>query len=115
MARVGPALGLPHAERASGVAPIAWLVRQLEAEQEPHEWPYRVRVRTMTETAALEPGDAIRLKATLSPPPGPALPGDYDFARAAWFQGLGAVGYATAAPELVASVVEPPLGLRATA
>ena len=34
MARVGPALGMPHAERASGVAPIAWLVRHLEAEQE---------------------------------------------------------------------------------
>ena len=33
------------------------------------------------------------MRATLSPPPGPALPGDYDFARAAWFQGLGAVGY----------------------
>ena len=230
MARVGPALGLPHAERASGVAPIAWLVRQLEAEQErwflwlpvmfgggialyfllpvepwtaaamlpvvaalavhltvargaiatlmtgallatalgiaaaklrtevvrapalarqvgpvdvygfvelvepraskgqrltirvtalekhePHEWPYRVRVRTMTETVALEPGNAVRLKATLSPPPGPALPGDYDFARAAWFQGLGAVGYATAAPELVTSAAEPPLGLRVTA
>src|SRR5688572_1074386 len=57
---------------------------------ESHDWPARVRVRTMTETADLEPGDAVRLKATLSPPPGPALPGDYDFARAAWFQGLGA-------------------------
>ena len=34
MARVGPALGMPHAERASGVAPIAWLARKLEAEQE---------------------------------------------------------------------------------
>ena len=55
----------------------------------------RVRVRTMTrERARCEPGDAVRLKATLSPPPGPALPGDYDFARAAWFQALGAVGYA---------------------
>ena len=82
---------------------------------EAHEWPARVRVRTMTEAAGLEPGDAVRLKATLSPPPGPALPGDYDFARAAWFQGLGAVGYATAAPEPVTSAVEPPLGLRATA
>jgi competence protein ComEC len=82
---------------------------------EPQEWPARVRVRTMTEAAELRPGDAIRLKATLSPPPGPALPGDYDFARAAWFQGLGAVGYATAAPELVTSAVEPPLGLRVTA
>src|SRR5262245_55757443 len=82
---------------------------------EAQEWPARVRVRTMTEAADLEPGDAIRLKATLSPPSGPALPGDYDFARAAWFQGLGAVGYATAAPEKVASSVEPPLGLRVTA
>ena len=56
---------------------------------ETHAWPYRVRIRTMTETSALEPGDAVRLRATLSPPPGPALPGDYDFARAAWFQALG--------------------------
>jgi competence protein ComEC len=83
--------------------------------QEPHAWPARVRVRTMTETADLQPGDAVRLKATLSPPPGPALPGDYDFARAAWFQGLGAVGYATAAPEPVTSAGEAPLTLRVSA
>ena len=100
--------------RASKGQRLTIRVTALE-KHEPHEWPYRVRVRTMTETAALEPGDAVRLKATLSPPPGPALPGDYDFARAAWFQGLGAVGYATAAPELAASAVEPPLGLRVTA
>ena len=77
--------------------------------------PYRVRVRTVTEAAALEPGDTVRLKATLSPPPGPALPGDYDFARAAWFQALGAVGYATAAPVIVTGLAEPPLSLRAIA
>ena len=100
--------------RASKGQRLTIRVTALE-KHEPHEWPYRVRVRTMTETAALEPGDAIRLKATLSPPPGPALPGDYDFARAAWFQGLGAVGYATAAPERMTSSVEPPLGLRVTA
>ena len=82
---------------------------------EAHAWPYRVRVRTMSEAAALEPGDAVRLKATLSPPPGPALPGDYDFARAAWFQALGAVGYSLSAPEIVADLAEPPLSLRALA
>src|SRR5262245_16669182 len=82
---------------------------------EAQEWPARVRVRTMTEAVGLRPGDASRIKATLSPPPGPALPGDYDFARAAWFQGLGAVGYATAAPEPVTSAVEAPIGLRVTA
>ena len=70
---------------------------------EKHEaqaWPARVRVRTLAENSALKPGDAVRVKATLSPPPGPALPGDYDFARAAWFQGLGAVGFAKAAAEI---------------
>ncbi len=85
---------------------------------EKHEqdaWPTRVRVRTLTETTTLEPGDGIRLKATLSPPPGPALPGDYDFARAAWFQGLGAVGYSRAAPERSARLGEAPLVLRLSA
>jgi competence protein ComEC len=83
--------------------------------QEAHAWPYRVRVRTLAETSALEPGDAVRLRATLSPPPGPALPGDYDFARAAWFQALGAVGYSTSAPAIVADTSEPPLSLRVIA
>ena len=90
------------------------LVTALE-KHEADAWPYRVRVRTMTEASALEPGNAVRVKATLSPPPGPALPGDYDFARAAWFQALGAVGYSTSAPAIVADLSEPPLYLRAIA
>jgi competence protein ComEC len=53
---------------------------------EAHAWPARVRVVTRAENKAVRPGDAVRLKATLNPPPGPSLPGDYDFARAAWFQ-----------------------------
>ena len=81
----------------------------------PEAWPYRVRVRTMIEHAELKPGDAVRLKATLSPPPGPSLPGDYDFARAAWFQALGGVGYAPAAAELDTEADEPPLSLRVSA
>jgi competence protein ComEC len=79
---------------------------------EAHAWPARVRVRTVAKNSALKPGDAVRLKATLNPPPGPSLPGDHDFARAAWFQGLGAVGYATTAAELDANAPEPPLALR---
>jgi competence protein ComEC len=42
---------------------------------------------------------AIKLRATLAPPAIPALPGDYDFARAAWFAGLGGVGFALTRPE----------------
>jgi competence protein ComEC len=61
---------------------------------EARQWPLRVRVRAATANAELRPGDAVRIRATLTPPPWPSLPGDYDFARAAWFQGLGAVGFA---------------------
>ena len=39
------------------------------------------------------PGRFVRCWSVLRPPPGPALPGDYDFRRQAWFQQLGAVGY----------------------
>lgn len=49
--------------------------------------------------AAPSPGQAVRLEAILDPPPGPAAPGAYDFARDAWFEGIGAVGIADAAPE----------------
>lgn len=38
-------------------------------------------------------GRFVRCWGVLRPPPGPSVPGDYDFQRQAWFQGLGAVGY----------------------
>jgi competence protein ComEC len=40
----------------------------------------------------LSEGAMIRLGARLMPPPGPAVPGGYDFARVAWFDGIGATG-----------------------
>lgn len=67
---------------------------------EPEKRPHRVRIRIMTAVPDLRPGDAIRLNATLASPSLPALPGAYDFARAAWFSGLGGVGYARARPEI---------------
>ena len=85
---------------------------------EKHEagaWPLRVRIVTRAETAGLKPGDVVRVKATLNPPPGPTLPGDYDFARAAWFKGLGAVGYAGAAAAIDPHAPAPTLAQRAGA
>ena len=41
-----------------------------------------------------EPGQRVRLRAVLRPPPEPVAPGAYDFARRAYFQGLGGVGFA---------------------
>ena len=79
---------------------------------EAHAWPVRVRVVTRVENKALRPGDAVRLKATLNAPPGPSLPGDYDFARSAWFKRLGAVGYSDGPAEIDVNAAGPPLALR---
>ena len=38
------------------------------------------------------PGGVIAARVRLMPPPGPALPGAYDFSRTAWFSGWGATG-----------------------
>ncbi|MDX2201150.1 MAG: ComEC/Rec2 family competence protein [Hyphomicrobiaceae bacterium] len=91
-------------------------IRPLKIERvEPGTLPYRIRVRTLREAPDLKPGDAVRLSARLSPPPTPALPGDYDFARTAWFARLGAVGYAAGAAETLADPPAAPAGLRAWA
>ena len=64
--------------------------------------PARVRVRVMVGADGIGPGDRVALLARLSPPPGPAAPGAFDFARRAWFQGLGAVGFSYGKPKSVA-------------
>jgi competence protein ComEC len=40
----------------------------------------------------IAPGSRIDVRARLAPPPPMSLPGTYDFARDAWFQGIGGVG-----------------------
>ena len=57
------------------------------------------------------PGAMIRVTTLLDPPPGPAAPGAYDFARDAWFEGVGGVGLAMRPPELL-EWGPPPLLLR---
>lgn len=63
--------------------------------------PGRLRIRLREMTQEWRPGQRIRLRAVLMPPPAPAAPGAYDFSRQAWFQGIGAVGYAVGAPRLL--------------
>jgi competence protein ComEC len=117
-ARVGPIDIYGHVElvepRAAEGQRLTIRVTAMER-HEAQSWPSRVRVRTMAENAALQPGDPVYLKATLSPPPGPALPGDHDFARAAWFQGLGAVGYARRAARVEPSSAQSPFSLQMSA
>jgi competence protein ComEC len=60
------------------------------------ETPFAVvkpqRVRVTFKGAAPRAGDHVTGQARLTPPPQPAFPGGYDFARDAYFLGLGAVG-----------------------
>ncbi|MEF8762171.1 DUF4131 domain-containing protein, partial [Stenotrophomonas sp. A3_2] len=53
-----------------------------------------VRIRLRDETPAPAPGDRIRLRALLRPPPSPAYPGAWDMRRQAFFDGMGAYGTA---------------------
>lgn len=59
--------------------------------------PALVRVNLRKAPEGLTPGDRIRLRARLQRPMGPALPGAFDFARQAWFERLGAVGFSLGA------------------
>jgi competence protein ComEC len=52
---------------------------------------------------AFAPGEWISLRAILYPPPAPAMPGAYDFQRRAYFDRLGAVGFAVSPPLRVAA------------
>ncbi len=62
--------------------------------------PAVVRIRTMSSRLHAAPGDRIRIKANLSPPAKPALPGGFDYARTAWFESVGGVGYSFSAPTI---------------
>lgn len=50
-------------------------------------------VRVTTHGSVPRPGDAVTMLARLAPPMPPPLPGGYDFARVAWFSGVGASGF----------------------
>ena len=80
----------------------------------PAETPHRIRITVAAEggpESAPAPGTPISVVALVNPPPGPASPGAYDFARDAWFGGVGGVGLATEQPVLTA-LPEPPSRLR---
>jgi competence protein ComEC len=54
----------------------------------------RVNLDADKATDALRPGATVRIRSWLMPPPPMAVPGAYDFARAAWFARIGGTGRA---------------------
>ena len=73
--------------------------------------PRRVRVTTRA-APGVAAGDFVALKARLLPPSRAALPGGYDFARDAYFAGIGAVGSTLGAIKLAPPPRELSLGQR---
>ncbi len=54
--------------------------------------PRKIRVTQKNDTQ-ISPGRPLSCLAILMPPPAPSAPGDYNFQRQAWFDGLGGVGF----------------------
>lgn len=67
----------------------------------PARVPATVRVTLRGDGPEPKPGQMLRLRAVLMPPPAPSAPGAFDFPRHAWFQRLGAVGYTVAPAEVL--------------
>lgn len=73
---------------------------------DPAGTPGRIRLTVRAKGEPLEPGDRISLTAILMPPPAPVAPGAFDFARQAWFKGIGGVGFAVSRARLVSAAGE---------
>ncbi len=69
----------------------------------------RITIRSKTDTLAV--GEPINVLAGLTPPSGPVIPGSYDFGRTAFYQRIGAYGFAYGAAAL-ADLGPAPLGVR---
>ena len=69
----------------------------------------RVNVPLEQDKPALREGAVVRLKARLMPPAPPMLPGGYDFARAAWFEGYAATGSVPGSIEILQPAKSAPL------
>ena len=63
--------------------------------------PRRIRITRRGLEDLPRPGQRVRLRAILMPPPDAGYPGGFDFRRQAYFSGLGAVGFALTDPEIV--------------
>jgi competence protein ComEC len=72
---------------------------------------YRVNLPLDADRTELHEGARVRLSARLMPPSPPIVPGAYNFARRAWFEGLSATGSVVGEVELVDTPDDPHLSL----
>jgi len=63
--------------------------------------PEKIRITFRKEGAGLKPGQIIRVPVVLMPARGPVADGAFDFALRSYFEGLGALGFASDDPVIV--------------
>jgi competence protein ComEC len=78
----------------------------------PEATPIRVRVTLREGQSIPSPGTPVSLLAVIDAPPQPASPGAYDFARDAYFESVGGVGFTLGPPEAWTPPGPPPWRLR---
>lgn len=81
-------------EAMSGRGVVRILLTPILRSDLPDRIRVNVAVADMPNGGRLRVGDRIWLWARLMPPASPAFPGGYDYARRAWFDGVGATGRA---------------------
>jgi competence protein ComEC len=69
------------------------------------------RIRIAVREGLVGPGQAIRVRALLNPPPPPSAPGAYDFARDAFFDKVGGSGLGLGRAQII-TLIPPPLRFR---
>lgn len=73
--------------------------------------PHIVRITIRSDTEEISVGDGLSVTARLRPPNGPVIPGGYDFARTAFYDRIGAVGFSYGAAR-PADIGPTPLSIR---
>ncbi|MCW2309132.1 ComEC/Rec2 family competence protein [Rhodobium gokarnense] len=97
-----------EAEEASGGLRLLIRVSSISDVSSPDQ-PDRVRMSVRhTGDIRLRAGDGVSVRGRLRPPRGPPIPGGYDFARAQYFAGIGATGFAYGAPKPAGPGLGPP-------
>ncbi|HEX7854076.1 MAG TPA: ComEC/Rec2 family competence protein [Sphingobium sp.] len=79
-------------EVMSGRGTVRLLVRPIERPDLPDKVRINLAIADLPGGQPMRVGDRLRLRVRLMPPAPPSLPGGYDYARKAWFDGIGATG-----------------------
>ncbi|OUR77004.1 hypothetical protein A9Q83_12305 [Alphaproteobacteria bacterium 46_93_T64] len=88
-------------EMSSGAKKQRILLGNLEIASSKAPSLKKIRLTVRTGADHISPGQHVRVKAVLLPPPPPAYPGAYDFQRDFYFKSIGATGYALSKPEII--------------